>query len=402
MGNAERFDVAVVGASIAGCTAARLFARTGARVALIERRPDPAAHKVVCTHAIQPSATPTIERLGLAPLLDARGAVHIRGDAWTRFGWIRAPDDSPHGYGVTRRTLDPILRSLAAETPGVELLTGLTATGLLGDGRPAGVKAQNGKGAHRRIAAGLVVAADGRGSTVARLAGVRGRVLPHNRFFYWAYWEGVHPVTSRARIWLLDPDGGAHFPNEDGLALLAIGANREHLPAYRSDLEGEYLRHLRALPDGPEVGDARRVSKIIGKVEMPNVLRPAARPGLAFVGDAALAADPLFGVGCGWAFQSAEWLVDAAAPALLGEGDLDAALRRYRRTFWRRMVPHHLVISDYSTGRTFTPAERLVFRAAARDAVVRRALDDVASRRRSPLRMLDPRLTPRLILRGAA
>ena len=328
--------------------------------------------------------------------------MHIRGDAWTRFGWIRAPDDSPHGYGVTRRTLDPILRSLAAETPGVELLTGLTATGLLGDGRPAGVKAQNGKGAHPRIAARLVVAADGRGSTVARLAGVCGRVLPHNRFFYWAYWEGVHPVTSRARIWLLDPDGGAHFPNEDGLALLAIGANREHLPAYRSDLEGEYLRHLRALPDGPEVGEARRVSKIIGKVEMPNVLRPAARPGLAFVGDAALAPDPLFGVGCGWAFQSAEWLVDAAAPALLGEGDLDAALRRYRRTFWRRMVPHHLVISDYSTGRTFTPAERLVFRAAARDAVVRRALDDVASRRRSPLRMLDPRLTPRLILRGAA
>ena len=43
---------------------------------------------------------------------------------------------------------------------------------------------------------------------------------------------------------------------------------------------------------------------------MPNKMRPAARPGLAFVGDAALATDPLFGVGCGWAFQSAEWLVD--------------------------------------------------------------------------------------------
>ncbi len=31
------FDVAIVGASIAGCTAATFFARRGARVALIER-----------------------------------------------------------------------------------------------------------------------------------------------------------------------------------------------------------------------------------------------------------------------------------------------------------------------------------------------------------------------------
>ena len=33
------YDVAVVGASVAGCTAARLFALRGARVALVEARP---------------------------------------------------------------------------------------------------------------------------------------------------------------------------------------------------------------------------------------------------------------------------------------------------------------------------------------------------------------------------
>ena len=69
------FDVVVVGASISGCTAARLFALAGARVALVERRPDPGAYKVACTHAILSSAVPTMERLGLAPLLDERGAV---------------------------------------------------------------------------------------------------------------------------------------------------------------------------------------------------------------------------------------------------------------------------------------------------------------------------------------
>ena len=68
------FDAVVVGASVAGCTAARLFAQRGARVALVERRPDVDAYKTVCTHYIQPSATPTIEKLGLAALIEEHGA----------------------------------------------------------------------------------------------------------------------------------------------------------------------------------------------------------------------------------------------------------------------------------------------------------------------------------------
>ena len=68
MSTSSEYDVAVVGASVAGCTAAALLGRAGANVALLEQRPDPAAYKTVCTHFIQASATPTIERLG------ARGA----------------------------------------------------------------------------------------------------------------------------------------------------------------------------------------------------------------------------------------------------------------------------------------------------------------------------------------
>src|SRR5438045_9140119 len=113
------FDVVVVGASIAGCTAARLFALAGARVALVERRPDPDAYKVVCTHQILSSAVPTIERLGLAEPLEARGAVRSHVLTWSPYGgWMRFPSDVPRGYGVTRRTLDPLLRGLAAPTPG--------------------------------------------------------------------------------------------------------------------------------------------------------------------------------------------------------------------------------------------------------------------------------------------
>jgi menaquinone-9 beta-reductase len=394
---ADRYDVAVVGASTAGCTAARLFAREGARVALIERRPAIDAYKTVCTHFIQSSASPTIEKLGLAPLIDARGAVHNSIDLWTRHGgWIRHPDGVPYGYNVTRRVLDPMLRTLAAETPGVELMSGWTATGLLGNGRPAGVEVEDTAHARRQIAAQLVVGADGRDSKVARWARVPGRVKPHGRFFYWAYWTGVRPAVTCSHMWILEPDCAYTFPNEDGLTLILVGPHKSRLAEFRADAEGAYLELVRSLPDGPVLDGATQESKLLGKLDLPNVMRPAARPGVAFVGDAALASDPLWGVGCGWAFQSADWLVQETASALLDGGDLDAALDRYRRVHLRRLGPHHFVIADFSTGRAPNPFEQRMWRAGTSDPVVVRAFEAIGSRRASPATVMRPRVLARL------
>jgi len=398
------FDVAIVGASIAGCTAARLFALGGARVALIERQPALDAYKTVCTHFIQSSATPTIEKLGLAPLLDARGAVHNSIDLWTRYGgWVVPTDgDVPYGYSITRRALDPILRKLAADTPGVELLAGQTAVGLLGDGRPAGVRIEDRARRGRGLTARLVVGADGRDSKIARWAGVPGRVKPHRRFFYFGYWKELRPFTTRAKVWLLDPDCAYTFPMEDDLTLALVAPHRDRLPEFRADLEGAYRRTLNSLPDAPRLGTATLVSKLLGKLDVPNVFRPAARPGVAFVGDAALAADPVWGVGCGWALQSAEWLAEETGDALDSRSALDAALERYRRAHRRRLLPHYVITSDFASGRPINPFERRLYRAAARDRVVRRAFEQVGTRRRSPVRMLDPRVLVRLALRAHA
>ena len=219
--------------------------------------------------------------------------------------------------------------------------------------------------ARRALRARLVVAADGRDSHLARMAGVRGRVRPHNRFFYWAYWRGVRPAGDRSRMWFMEPDCAYLFPNEDGLCLLLVAPHRDRLPEFKADLEGAYLRDLAALPDAPDLSQATRESKLLGKLDLPNVSRPAARPGLAFVGDAALASDPLWGVGCGWAFQSAEWLVEETAAALVGGGDLDAALDSYRRVHRRRLGPHHFLISDIASARPANPVERAMYRQAA-------------------------------------
>jgi flavin-dependent dehydrogenase len=395
----DGYDVVICGASIAGCTAARLFALAGARVALVEQRSDPAAYKVACTHQIQSSAVPTIERLGLAPSLEQAGAVRSRAAGWSPHGgWLRFPADAPAGYGVTRRTLDPMVRGLAVETPGVEYFPGQTVVGLLADrGGVAGVEVGSPDHTRRSFPATLVVAADGRDSTVARLARAPARVRPHNRFVYFAYWRGVRSPKREARVWLLDPDAAAVFPNEDDVTVVAAVPHKVRLPEFRANPEAAYRRMVDDLPDGPELGSAERVSKLIGKVEMPNKMRGAARGGIAFVGDAALATDPLFGVGCGWAFQSAEWLVEETYSALLDHGDIDAALERYRSVFRRRLALHHMQIADYSTGRAMRLNERVMFRAAAADPVVAAAVEEVSTRRRPILRLLDPRLSTRVL-----
>ena len=127
---------------------------------------------------------------------------------------------------------------------------------------------------------------------------------------------------------------------------------------------------------------------ILGKLDMPNRMRTPSAPGLALIGDAALATDPLFGVGCGWAFQSAEWLADAVAPALRGEEALEAGLRRYRREHRRHLRGHAWMIHDAATGRKMQPPERLLFSGAARDPRVATIFDSFGARQIGPARMM--------------
>jgi flavin-dependent dehydrogenase len=152
------------------------------------------------------------------------------------------------------------------------------------------------------------------------------------------------------------------------------------LPEFKSDLEGAFRRFIEALPEGPAIGDAERISPILGQLDMPNIVRQTTGPGVALIGDAALAADPLFGVGCGWAFQSAEWLVEATADALLERTSLTSALTRYGTRHRKALAGHEARISDFATGRPYRLIERLMNSAAARDAASAQRLHEFAAR----------------------
>ena len=371
-----QYHVAIVGASIAGCTAAILFARNGARVALIEREGDPAAYKKICTHYIQPSATPTIERLGLANAIEEAGGIRNDIEVFTRWGWIVHPPRRnmarpTYGYNVRRQTLDPMIRKRAMTTPGVDFMPGFTARELLvSKCRISGALIHGADGSQKEIQAKLVVGADGRQTRIAELAGLAAKVKPNGRFCYFAHYRNL-PLQSgsRSQLWALEPDVAYTFPNDNGITVVAAFVGRAKLAEWKADPEAAMHRLFDGLPNAPALKKAERVSAFKGMIEIPNKIRKVFKPGLALVGDAALAIDPLWGVGCGWAFQSAEWLAKAVGNSLQSPEKLDRGLAAYGRRHGFELAGHEFLISDFSTGRGYNPIERLMFSAAARDPV---------------------------------
>jgi 2-polyprenyl-6-methoxyphenol hydroxylase-like FAD-dependent oxidoreductase len=397
-GAATEFDVVVVGASLAGCATAIMLGRAGASVALVEQRPDEGAYKKICSHYIQSSAVATLERLELLePMLQA-GALRSRVRIHSPWGLIEPPAKSsvPSGVNLRREVLDPLIRRTAAETPGVELMMGRTVGELLHEGEAvSGVVARERDGSELRLRARLVVGADGRGSRVAKLAGVRERKHRHGRFAYGAYFEGPPPQGSPdASFWLLDPDMAAAFPTDAGLTFYAAMPTKRREAEFREDPAKALVDFIASLPDAPPIASSRMVAPAQGKLDLTNVAHAPTAAGLALVGDAALAIDPLWGVGCGWALQSAEWLADGVSEALAqpertaGSAALTRGLKRYRRRYVRALRGHSAMIYDFAGGRKFNPAERALFSAAVYDPAVSRIMEAFGTRNIGPARML--------------
>lgn len=392
------YDAVVVGASLAGCTTAILLGRAGARVALVERQPDPSAYKRVCSHFIQASAVPTLERLGLLDPIVAVGGLRCSFHMWTRWGWIDLPADGHRGVNVRRLVLDPMIRDAAAATPGVELLLGRSVEALLWDGETvAGVRLRDRDGTETRLRARLTVGADGRDSRVGRLSGLPLRTSPHGRAAFGGYFEGGAPRQAPdAALWMLDPQFLAGFPTDSGLTFYAAMVTRERVAEFKRDPERELRKLAADIPDPPPLEEGRLVGRMQGKLKMPNRSRDPVGPGVALAGDAALAIDPLFGAGCGWALESGAWLADSVGPALAGFKPLRRGLQRYRRRHRLELGGPAAMMRSYATGRRMQAGERLIFSGAARDPRIAAGFDALTARQIGPAGVLT-RIVPRAI-----
>ena len=150
------------------------------------------------------------------------------------------------------------------------------------------------------------------------------------------------------------------FNNDSGVTILAVFPGKDQLAAFPHRSRG--VRSWRVLPNCrtvPDLSAAERVSSVIGTTDYPSITRRRiVAPGVALIGDAAMVGDPVWGTGCGWAFQSAEWLADAVSGRAAFKDDrreVDKAARRYQRKHHRMLLPHQLNNIDFSRRSTFNP-----------------------------------------------
>ncbi|WP_459680915.1 NAD(P)/FAD-dependent oxidoreductase [Rhodococcus sp. no. 34] len=374
----EKYDVVIVGASIAGCAAAIMYAQQGLRIALLDARSDIRAHKVLCTHHLQPCGAPILQRLGATEKLLALGMVETVPTFWTPWGMITpdaAENSPPPGFNVRRETLDPLLRQLANDYPNVDLLLGHRVSGLLTEnGTTAGVYGTE-QGSAFTVGARLTVGADGKDSTVARSARCDSVTASNGRFSYFAQLSGLErPGGETSLSWFMDPDVAYLLPNDGGISVLVVFPALDKLGSFADDLSTAFLEYANALPGAPLVRREHIVGKIVGTKHFSTTLTEPVGNGFALIGDAAATNDPLWGIGCSWALETAQMLVDATAHMLTetpadtldSHRNVNAALTEYRSA--RASMTNHIdYMSGYAGGRKFTAIERLLISAATHD-----------------------------------
>ncbi|MDQ3758819.1 MAG: FAD-dependent monooxygenase [Actinomycetota bacterium] len=399
----ERADAVIVGARCAGSAAAIALARAGRSVVALDRARFPS--DTLSTHQLWPGGVAELKRLGALERVEALGAPRLP-EALAGWGGLEIRgtytpvDGIDYGLCVRRPGLDAALVETAREA-GAEVLERCTASALVRrGGRVAGVRYRDPEGGEREILAPLVVGADGRRSLVAREVGVEDAVLEsaNGRGCYFAYWHDARPEWCRvAAQWRRGEDLATAFPCDGGLVLVLLMPPVARAHQFKGNIEGEYERTVAAIPElRARLDGCERRSKVRHTNSTASYFRRSSGPGWALPGDAGHFKDPITAQGIRDALRFGRLLGEAAGPVLDDPRALDRALKGWERRRNRECLETYQWTNRVARAEAMNPIEAELYRQAASDTEVGRALADVFSRSVRPGELLTARLLARL------
>jgi len=328
------FDVAIVGSGPAGASCAAFCARAGLRTLLLEREKFP--REKVCGDCLNPSCTPVLARLGIADRVRLLPHAALNRVDFVAIGGRTVGVPLPAGaeIAVKRSLFDAALMDCAvaagAEVRDRATVTSLHAPVTGSDNWKIGT-------AGTKIEARVLVAADGRNSTVARLLNLLPRI-EKERVGLQTHIPLPPEFGGRVVLQFLPEGYSGQAPvNESELNLCLVGKARS-IPALRSWAERKFglspehtwrtITPLRRAPIAP------------------------AHPRVFLVGDAARVVEPFTGEGIYYALRSGELAAEAIAM-----GDEEQAMRRYaaahaslyRGRLWVNQIARAAVLSPRAT-----------------------------------------------------
>lgn len=311
-----RYDAVVVGARCAGAATALLLAKSGAKVLIVDRQAY--GTDTLSTHALMRGAVLQLSRWGLIPEILAAGTPAIQS---TTFHYgnesNRVAIKPAHGteclFAPRRTVLDRLLVD-AARKAGADVRHGVVLSELLfaPDGQVIGVSLRDASGACANVHATIVIGADGRQSTVAKLVKAN------------TYAEGTHASGIAFGYFENLSQEGFHWYFASAVAAGVIPTNGGHcvfaaVPApqfaarFRGDVMGGFLRVLEA--NSPRLRADVELGAVIGQLRgfggTPGYLLQCQGAGWALVGDAGYFKDPLTAHGITDALRDAELLARA-------------------------------------------------------------------------------------------
>jgi flavin-dependent dehydrogenase len=338
--NCPPHDVIIVGARAAGAATARLLARHGLRVMLLER--GPLGADTLSTHALMRAGVLQLARWGLLDEVVAADTPAVRRTTF-RYGdetiviSIKPSPGVDALYAPRRTILDPLLVRAAVDA-GVDVYHQTPVHKLIRrHGRVVGVQATTADRRSVDLTASLVIGADGIRSTIAHLVDAPfSRLGEHASAATYGYWSGL--VTDGYE-WNFRPNAcTGMIPTNSGLTCVFASASPERIgrggmaPLMDIITEGAPELEQRLQVAQPPLGTRTWRGQ-------RGYLRRSHGPGWALVGDAGYFKDPISAHGLTDALRDAELLARAIIAGFGDDVSLDDALADYEATRDRISIP---------------------------------------------------------------